>query len=90
MNNMKNKPSLKKIIENEFNVLFNEHVKGLNAPSLSGDTILLETGLDSLGFALLVVRLENTLGFDPFVLSSEAFYPKTFGEFVSFYEQHQP
>jgi hypothetical protein len=53
---------------------------------LSDDLVLLESGLDSLGFAILVARLEEELGFDPFTLSSDAYYPVTFGDFVRFYE----
>lgn len=48
---------------------------------------LLQSGLDSLGFAILVVRLEETLGYDPFVLSDKPVYPRTFGEFVAEYER---
>lgn len=60
---------------------------GLNTlPILTDETVLLETGLDSLGFAVLVVTLEQELGFDPFLLSEDAYYPRTFGEFVRFYE----
>lgn len=57
---------------------------------LRDDSILLESGLDSLGFAILVTRLEEELGYDPFSISETAFYPTTFGEFVRFYEQNQP
>jgi acyl carrier protein len=65
-------------------------VRGLKADSaLSDDSVLLESGLDSLGFAVLVVRLEETLGYDPFVLMSEPVYPKTFGEFLDIYERCQ-
>ena len=46
--------------------------------------------MDSLGFAVLVVELEEALGFDPFSISEEAFYPSTLGEFVSFYEKNEP
>lgn len=59
-------------------------------PALADETVLLETGLDSLGFAILVVMLEQELGYDPFVLSQEAYYPRTFGEFVRFYEANTP
>lgn len=45
-----------------------------------------ETGLDSLGFAILVVRLEQRLGYDPFVELAQAVYPRTFGDFVEVYE----
>ncbi len=59
-------------------------------PILMDDTVLLDTGLDSLGFAVVVTRLEEMLGYDPFSLAEDPFYPQTFGEFVAFYEQHAP
>ena len=46
---------------------------------------LLESGLDSLGFAILVARLEDKLGADPFA-SGEAF-PSTLGELIAFYDR---
>lgn len=57
---------------------------------LSSESVLLRTGLDSLGFAILVARLEETLGYDPFVLMSEPVYPQTFSEFVAIYEKFKP
>jgi acyl carrier protein len=60
----------------------------LTAP-LEGSTPLLKTGLDSLGFAILVVRLEERLGYDPFVLMAEAVYPRTLDEFVAIYEAYR-
>lgn len=33
---------------------------------IDADTVLLESGLDSLGFAILIARLEEELGYDPF------------------------
>ena len=53
---------------------------------LTDDLTLLESGLDSLCFALIVVRLEGVLEVDPFSASDDATFPGTFGEFVSFYE----
>lgn len=53
---------------------------------IENNTILLESGLDSLGFAILVARLEEDLGCDPFTQTADIIYPKTFGEFVSMYE----
>lgn len=50
--------------------------------------ILLESGIDSLGFAILVARLEDELGYDPFTLMERPVYPKTFGEFVEIYTRH--
>ena len=57
---------------------------------LAPETVLLDTGLDSLGFAVLVTVLSETLGFDPFTLSPEPYYPQTFGDFVVFYEKMRP
>jgi len=52
-------------------------------------TILLESGLDSLGFAILVARLEEELDYDPFAEMENAVYPTTFAEFVSIYSQNK-
>ena len=57
---------------------------------IQDDTILLNTGLDSLGFSVLIMTLEEQLGFDPFTLSEEPFYPKTFGELVNYYKINEP
>jgi acyl carrier protein len=53
---------------------------------LTDDLALLDSGLDSLAIAILVARLEETLGFDPFTEAENAFYPVTLGEFINFYE----
>ena len=57
--------------------------------TLNDDMILLDSGLDSLAFAVIVTQLEDTLGFDPFTLSEEAYYPVTLGQFITFYEKMQ-
>jgi len=54
---------------------------------LSEDLKLLESGLDSLSFALIVARLEDTLGFDPFDVAEETKFPVTYGDFVKLYEK---
>jgi acyl carrier protein len=54
---------------------------------LADDLKLLHSGLDSLSFALVVARLEDALGFDPF--ESIDSFPVTFGDFVKLYESHQ-
>jgi acyl carrier protein len=51
---------------------------------LTDDLTLLKCGLDSLSFALIVARLEDTLGYDPFDLAES--FPVTFGDFVKLYE----
>jgi len=53
---------------------------------LSDDLALLECGFDSLDFAILVARLEDALGIDPFTTSDDVYYPVTVGDFVRFYE----
>ena len=55
-------------------------------PALSDELVLLDSGLDSLCFAILVARLEDTLGLDPFTASDEVYFPVTLGDFVMAYE----
>ena len=81
------------LLENDIRKVFAEVwalEKGSEVPVLMGDTILLETGLDSLGFAIFVSSLEEALGYDPFTLAEDAYYPQTFDEFVAFYERYRP
>ena len=66
-------------------VFYQENV--LKPSDLSDSSLLLEMGLDSLGLAILVAKLETKVGFDPFVLSATPYYPTTIGEFISFYEE---
>ena len=55
-------------------------------PPLEDNLSLHETGFDSLGFAILVARLEDDLGVDPFTMSEDAAFPLTIGDFVNAYE----
>jgi acyl carrier protein len=55
-------------------------------PPLADELVLLDSGLDSLGFAILVARLEDTLGFDPFTASDDVYFPVTLGDFIRVYE----
>jgi acyl carrier protein len=57
-----------------------------NLAPLSNELRLLQSGLDSLSFALIVARLEDALNIDPFE-SADAF-PTTFGDFVKLYEEN--
>jgi hypothetical protein len=56
---------------------------------LSEDLNLLDSGLDSLSFALVVTRLEDVFGFDPFDVAEPVKFPVTFGDFVGLYENFQ-
>jgi acyl carrier protein len=57
------------------------------APCLTDDLFLLESGLDSLDFAIVVARLEDNLGIDPFSTADDVDFPITFGDFVRLYEK---
>ena len=60
--------------------------QGIALPPLADHTVLLDSGLDSLAIAILVSRLEDALGCDPFAESDETAYPLTIGDFISLYE----
>lgn len=55
-------------------------------PPLSDELVLLESGLDSLCFAILVSRLEDATGRDPFASARASEFPQTIGELIAFYE----
>jgi acyl carrier protein len=76
--------SIKLTIMDEMARVAREHGKTL-AP-LHDDVALLDSGLDSLGIAVLVARLEDRLGLDPFTTSDDVQFPVTVGDFVKAYE----
>jgi acyl carrier protein len=65
-------------------------MRGTEIGVLTDETVLLESGLDSLGFAILVARLEEELGYDPFVMMDAPVYPRTLNEFVEIYQRFAP
>lgn len=62
------------------------HEQDKRLAPLTDDLALLDSGLDSLSFAIVVTRLEISLGVDPFSTDEDARFPLTFGDFVNFYE----
>ena len=64
--------------------------KELRLPPLTDDLVLLESGLDSLSFAIIVSRLENQLGIDPFGADPDLEIPITLGDLIRIYEDHLP
>ena len=76
--------SIKLTVISEIEQIAQQHQKRL-AP-LTDDSILMNTGLDSLCFAVLVARLEDRLGIDPFSTSDDISFPVTLGDFVQVYE----
>lgn len=55
-------------------------------PPLADDLPLLDSGLDSLCLAVIVARLEDVLGVDPFSTGEDTAFPVTIGDFVTLYE----
>jgi acyl carrier protein len=53
---------------------------------LNDDLVLLDSGLDSLCFAIIVARLEDALGIDPFGADEDVEFPVTLSDFINFYE----
>jgi hypothetical protein len=76
--------SIKLTVISEIERIAEQHQKKL-AP-LTDESILMNTGLDSLCFAVLVARLEDQLGVDPFSASDDITFPVTLGDFVRVYE----
>ena len=78
-------PSVRTIITDEAHRVAAEQKVSLGP--LGDDAPLAASGLDSLGFAILVARLEERLAVDPFSTSDEVSLPVTFGDLVRFYER---
>lgn len=85
-----NQQEIREAIQEAFSEVFRAKVTSSEPPVLEDSSVLLDSGLDSLGFAILVARLEEHLGYDPFSLSDEAYYPRTFGELVDYYRRFAP
>lgn len=58
---------------------------GITLAPLADDLPLQKIGLDSLGIAVVVARLEEVMGVDPFDYDATEF-PLTFGDLVRLYE----
>ena len=76
--------SIRSEILNQLTQVAEEQRKQL-AP-LTDDLALLDSGLDSLCFAVVVARLEDMLGVDPLSSAEGAGFPVTVGDFIRFYE----
>jgi acyl carrier protein len=85
MNTRQEAMSVKATVISEIQRIAEDDTKSL--PPLTDDLVLLDSGLDSLGIAILVARLEETLGFDPFSETDDMAYPVTLGDFIRFYER---
>jgi Phosphopantetheine attachment site len=68
--------------------IFEEVAREHNRPlaPLTDDLPLMTSGLDSLSFAIIVARLEETFGTDPFSSpDGQTLFPVTFGDLVRLY-----
>ena len=76
--------SVRSTIQSQFQSVAAEQERKL--ATLSDDLKLIDCGLDSLSFAIIVARLEDSLGVDPFSSEKAVDFPVTFGDFVRLYE----
>jgi acyl carrier protein len=76
--------SVRATIASQFEQVAREQQRNLSP--LSDDMRLVHSGLDSLSFAIIVARLEDALGVDPFNAAEAVEFPVTFGDFVRLYE----
>ena len=76
--------SVEAIVRAEFEQVAREQNKPL--AGFGDDLVLLESGLDSFCFAIIVARLEDQLGTDPFTRSEDVYFPVTLGDFIKFYQ----
>ena len=74
---------MKDVILSEIRAIAKEHGKSL--ASISDALPLLDSGFDSLCMAILVARLEDRFGVDPFASADEAVIPITLGDFIALY-----
>ncbi len=76
--------SVRSAIISQFELVAKE--KKINLPPLNDDLVLLDSGLDSLSFAIVVARLEDDLGLDPFGADEDIQIPVNLGDFIRIYE----
>jgi hypothetical protein len=76
--------SNRSLIISEIRAVAAEQNKSLGR--LTDDLALLDSGLDSLCFAILVSRLEEVTGCDPFGSHGGSHSPRTVGELVALYD----
>jgi hypothetical protein len=76
--------SVRSEVISQFSQVAKEQGKRLSP--LVDELPLLDSGLDSLCFAIIVARLEDRLGIDPLSTSEDGLFPVTLGDFVRFYE----
>jgi hypothetical protein len=84
VNNNVSQNGVRDVVIAQIEQIAREQKKALHP--LVDDLVLLDSGLDSLCLAILVARLDDTLGLDPFDNVDEKDFPLTLGDFVGLYE----
>ena len=77
---------IRNVIRSHFEQVAKEH--DMQLEPLHDNLPLLASGLDSLCLAIVVARLEDQLGVEPFsaAAAEDLPFPTTIGEFVGFYQ----
>ena len=65
---------MRAVILAKFNEVLEQMEAGIEFSEISDDQVLLESGLDSLGFAILVAILDEELDLDPFQLMEQSLH----------------
>ncbi len=79
--------NIREIVHRKLTAVVAEH-SPVPFPETVDDDELLDTyGLDSAAFAALLAVIEEEVGYIPSAILEGDFYPETFGELVSAYEQ---
>jgi len=60
--------------------------QGMAVPDLNDHIKLMESGLDSLGIAILIANLDDALELDPFGSGDDVEIPVTLGDLIRVYE----
>lgn len=60
--------------------------QGKTLAPISDQTALMDTGLDSLCVAIVVARLDDQLGVDPFGTADDVVLPVTLSDFIRIYQ----
>lgn len=84
---MSSTPAVREVVVQEISTLLEEG--GRPVPALDDDDVLMQAGLDSLSFAILITRLEDRFGYDPFTEMEVPVYPRTLQELTSVYAEHR-
>ncbi len=61
--------------------------QGKTLRPITDDLEIVESGLDSLCFAIIVAQLEDRFGVDPLNTDTEAEFPTTFGDLFEMYRK---